>query len=89
MRKLWIYAGIGLLISACAQHIPVQNEITLHNAEGKEIKVPGRKALPTDAARVRYPGFKQEKIVLKAGSIRRFHVTSCWKEMFPLNYVTG
>lgn len=71
MRKLWIYAGIGLLISACAQHIPVQNEITLHNAEGKEIKVPGRKALPTDAARVRYPGFKQEKIVLKAGSIRR------------------
>lgn len=35
------------------------------------MKVPLRKALPVDAPRVRYPGFKPEKLVLKAGSVRR------------------
>lgn len=43
----------------------------LHNADGKEMKVALRKALPVSAERVRYPGFKQETLVLKAGSIRR------------------
>ena len=35
------------------------------------MKVPVRKALPVDAPRERYPGFKPEKLVLKAGSVRR------------------
>lgn len=35
------------------------------------MKVPLRKALPVDAPRVRYPGFKTETLILKAGSVRR------------------
>lgn len=69
--KRWIYTGAILLMTACSQQTAQQQEIILHNAEGKEIKVPTRKALPVDAQRVRYPGFKQETLVLKAGSIRR------------------
>ncbi len=70
MMKNWIYIGTFALMCACTLPIDAQN-IILHNAEGKEIQVPTRKALPTNAPRVRYPGFKQETIVLKAGSIRR------------------
>ncbi|KAK7404074.1 hypothetical protein QQX98_010132 [Neonectria punicea] len=33
--------------------------------------VPMRRLLPTDAPRARYPGFKPETVVLKAGTIRR------------------
>lgn len=33
--------------------------------------VPVRKALPLDADRARYPGFRQETLLLKAGSVRR------------------
>lgn len=43
----------------------------MHDSDGKSINVPTRKALPVDARRARYPGFKQESIVLKAGSVRR------------------
>lgn len=70
MMKNWIYLGTFALICACALPANAQN-IVLHNAEGKAMQVPTRKALPTDAPRVRYPGFKQETLVLKAGSIRR------------------
>lgn len=70
MMKNWIYIGTFALMCAYTLPIDAQN-IILHNAEGKEIQVPTRKALPTDASRARYPGFKQETIVLKAGSIRR------------------
>lgn len=70
MMKNWIYIGTFALMCACTFPTDAQN-IILHNAEGKEIQVPTRKALPTDASRARYPGFKQETIVLKAGSIRR------------------
>lgn len=70
MMKNWIYIGTFALMCACTLPIDAQN-IILHNAEGKEIQVPTRKALPTDASRARYPGFKQETLVLKAGSIRR------------------
>lgn len=70
MMKNWIYIGTFALMCACTLPTDAQN-IILHNAEGKEIQVPTRKALPTNAPRVRYPGFKQETIVLKAGSIRR------------------
>lgn len=42
----------------------------LHDANGKEISVPLRDVLPTTATRVRYPGFKQEKLVLKKGTVR-------------------
>lgn len=54
-----------------ASNTSAQNEITLHDSDGKSINVPTRKALPVDAQRARYPGFKQESIVLKAGSVRR------------------
>lgn len=70
MMKNWIYIGTFSLMCACTLPIDAQN-IILHNAEGKEIQVPTRKALPTDASRARYPGFKQETLVLKAGSVRR------------------
>lgn len=70
MMKNWIYIGTFALMCAYTLPTDAQN-IILHNAEGKEIQVPTRKALPTDASRARYPGFKQETIVLKAGSVRR------------------
>lgn len=54
-----------------ASNTSAQNEVTLHDSDGKSINVPTRKALPVDARRARYPGFKQESIVLKAGSVRR------------------
>lgn len=69
--KQWIYAGTVALAAICAQPVVAQQELTLHNADGKEMKVALRKALPVSAERVRYPGFKQETLVLKAGSIRR------------------
>ena len=69
--KQWIYAGTVALAAICAQPAVAQQELTLHNADGKEMKVALRKALPVSAERVRYPGFKQETLVLKAGSIRR------------------
>ena len=54
-----------------ASNTSAQNEITLHDSDGKSINVPTRKTLPVDAQRARYPGFRQESIVLKAGSVRR------------------
>lgn len=60
-----------MLLAVCTQRVAAQKEITIHNAAGKEMKVAMRKALPVTADRVRYPGFKQETLVLKAGSIRR------------------
>ena len=71
MMKQWIYAGTVALAAICAQPVVAQQELTLHNADGKVMKVALRKALPVSAERVRYPGFKQETLVLKAGSIRR------------------
>lgn len=71
MMKQWIYAGTVALAAICAQPVVAQQKLTLHNADGKEMKVALRKALPVSAERVRYPGFKQETLVLKAGSIRR------------------
>lgn len=71
MMKQWIYAGTVALAAICAQPVVAQQELTLHNADGKEMKVALRKALPVSAERVRYPGFKQETLVLKTGSIRR------------------
>lgn len=53
------------------QLLPAQQQITLHDADGKAFNVLLRKALPINAPRVRYPGFKQETLILKAGSIRR------------------
>lgn len=69
--KHWIYAGIIALATICPREIMAQQEITLHNAQGEEMKVATRKALPVEAKRVRYPGFKQETLILKAGSLRR------------------
>ncbi|HIY49057.1 MAG TPA: CocE/NonD family hydrolase [Candidatus Barnesiella excrementavium] len=72
MTRQWIYASALSLMALCTQcGVPTRQEITLHDAQGCEMKVPVRKALPVDAPRVRYPGFKPEKLVLKAGSVRR------------------
>ncbi len=43
---------------------------TLYDKEGNAIEVPVRKGLSVDDPRARYTGFKQEKSVLKKGSIR-------------------
>ena len=58
MRKHWIYTGVLALLAVCTQRAAAQQEVTLHDAGGKEIKVPMRKALPVSADRVRYPGFR-------------------------------
>lgn len=71
MRKHWIYTGVLALLAVCTQRVAAQQEVTLHDAGGKEIKVPMRKALPVSADRVRYPGFRQETVVLQEGSVRR------------------
>lgn len=70
MKNL-IYSIMALSALMYASNTSAQNEITLHDSDGKSINVPTRKALPVDAQRARYPGFKQESIVLKAGSVRR------------------
>lgn len=71
MRKHWIYTGVLALLAVCTQRVAAQQEVTLHDAGGKEIKVPMRKVLPVSADRVRYPGFRQETVVLQEGSVRR------------------
>lgn len=72
MKKSWIYTSALALVVFCSQcGVTARQEITLHDAQGREMKVPLRKALPVDAPRVRYPGFKPKKLVLKAGSVRR------------------
>lgn len=71
MTRQLIYTGVMMLLAVCTQRVAAQQELTLHNAEGKAMKVALRKALPVSADRVRYPGFKQETLILKAGSIRR------------------
>lgn len=43
---------------------------TLKSKEGKDLIVPVRKALATDAPSARYTGFKPETLLLKKGSIR-------------------
>lgn len=65
------YTGVLALLAVCTQRVAAQQEVTLHDAGGKEIKVPMRKALPVSADRVRYPGFRQETVVLQEGSVRR------------------
>lgn len=70
MKNL-IYSIMTLSALMYASNTSAQNEVTLHDSAGKSINVPTRKALPVDAQRARYPGFKQESIVLKAGSVRR------------------
>ncbi len=42
----------------------------MHDRNGNEMTVAVRKALPVDAPCARYPGFKQETLLLKKGSIR-------------------
>lgn len=72
MKKSLIYTSALALVALCTQcGVTARQEITLHDAQGREMKVPLRKALPVDAPRVRYPGFKPEKLILKAGSVRR------------------
>lgn len=71
MKRKWIYSGILLFLTAWTQAVSAQLQVVIHTAEGKEMTVPLRKALPVSADRARYPGFKQETLVLKAGSVRR------------------
>lgn len=72
MTKLWMYTGALALMALCTQcGVPARQEVTLHDAQGREMKVPLRKALLVDAPRVRYPGFNPDTLILKAGSVRR------------------
>ncbi len=56
-----------MIISAFAQvaKSSERDSLLLRNREGKTFSVPTRKALPIEAQRVRYPGFKQETLILK------------------------
>ncbi|MGI6216480.1 MAG: CocE/NonD family hydrolase [Coriobacteriales bacterium] len=47
-----------------------QRRMKLLGRTGNPIDVPVRGALPESADRVRYPGFKQERILLKKGTVR-------------------
>lgn len=47
-----------------------RKRMTILDSKGEALDVPVRCALPVTAKRVRYPGFKQEQTVLKAGSVR-------------------
>lgn len=72
MTRQWMYTGALALMALCSQcGVPARQEVTLHDAQGREMKVPLRKALPVDAPRVRYPGFNPDTLILKAGSVRR------------------
>ena len=72
MTRQWMYTGALALMALCTQcGVPARQEVTLHDALGREMKVPLRKALPVDAPRVRYPGFNPDTLILKAGSVRR------------------
>ena len=71
MKRKWIYSGILLFLTAWTQAVSAQQQVVIHTAEGKEMTVPLRKALPVSADRARYPGFKQETLVLKAGRDRK------------------
>lgn len=44
--------------------------VILHDKDGKEMKIPVRDGMSVDDPRARYTGFKQEKVILKKGSIR-------------------
>ena len=72
MTRQWMYTGALALMALCTQcGVPARQEVTLHDAQGREMKVPLRKALPVDAPRVRYLGFNPDTLILKAGSVRR------------------
>ena len=71
MFNKWIYTGTIMLMALCTEKATSQQTIALHDANGKIMEAPLRKALPVNAPRVRYPGFKQETLILKAGSVRR------------------
>ena len=47
-----------------------KRRMILHDRTGTELEVPVRQALPVTAPTARYPGFRQEKLLLKKGSIR-------------------
>lgn len=62
---LLLFAVSGMTLASA------QQTVTLHDAEGRSFEALLRKALPVSAPRVRYPGFKRETLVLKAGTVRR------------------
>ncbi|WYZ35438.1 hypothetical protein EsH8_X_000085 [Colletotrichum jinshuiense] len=71
-------ASLSLLATALCRCTNAQNttegeivEGTLRIAGNDSYSVFFRRLLPPDAARARYPGFKQESLTLKAGTIRR------------------
>jgi len=47
-----------------------KKSMILHDVNGNELCVPVRPGLPITASTARYPGFKQETLVLKKGSLR-------------------
>lgn len=73
MKKSVLVAAMALLaLSSCGTSVKRSGEdIILHDRNGNEMAVPVRKALPLEADRARYPGFRQETLLLKAGSVRR------------------
>ena len=49
MTGKWIYAGAIALMALCTEQAAAQQEIVLHDVNGKEMKAALRKALPVEA----------------------------------------
>ena len=71
LKHLLLSAGLTSLICTGLPAAAAQSVMTLSDSEGRTFTVPLRQALPVTADRARYPGFKEETLVLKAGTIRR------------------
>lgn len=68
-----IIAGVIAGMTALGMTTGAAERVTIPTKtySGKDFPVKYRAALPTDAVRVRYTGFKPETVILKAGTIRR------------------
>lgn len=67
-----LFACFLAIIPTATATAPSDNTVILtKTAAGKDFPVPYRHALSIGADRARYPGFKQESIRLKAGTVRR------------------
>lgn len=66
-----MFRQIALMFCFFCSAIAGAQTVTLHGADGSTFQAPLRRALPTSADRVRYPGFHPDTLLLKKGTVRR------------------
>ena len=66
-----MFRQIALMFCFVCSAIAGAQTVTLHGADGSTFQAPLRRALPTSADRVRYPGFHPDTLLLKKGTVRR------------------